>query len=134
MSGEHLFQKRHYSQGFTLIELLVVMAIIAILLSIAAPRYFNHIDKAKETTLKQNLSTMRDAIDKFHADTNKYPASLDELVTKGYLRRIPLDPITEVSGAWEIIAPGGGDADAGVFDVHSKAPGAGQDGIPYSEY
>lgn len=122
------------SQGFTLIELLVVMAIIAILLSIAAPRYFTHVDKAKETTLKQNLSVMRDAIDKFHADTNKYPATLDELVTKGYLRRIPLDPITDISGVWEIVPPAGTDQDAGVFDVHSKAPGIGRDGVQYSEY
>ncbi|UCV03326.1 prepilin-type N-terminal cleavage/methylation domain-containing protein [Dechloromonas denitrificans] len=121
-------------RGFTLIELLVVMAIIAILLSIAAPRYFSHVDKAKDTTLKQNLSVMRDAIDKFHADTNKYPAALEELVAKGYLRRIPVDPITEVNGAWEIVPPVGSDGDVGVFDIHSKAPGTGHDGVLYSEY
>lgn len=122
------------AQGFTLIELLVVMAIIAVLLTIAAPRYFSHVDRAKETTLKQNLSVMRDAIDKFHADTNRFPASLDELVKKGYLRRIPVDPITEISESWEIVPPTGSDGDAGVFDIRSKAPGAGQDGVPYSEY
>jgi general secretion pathway protein G len=133
VNGEHSIKNAHL-RGFTLIELLVVMAIIAILLSIAAPRYFTHIDKAKETALKQNLSTMRDAIDKFHADTNKYPGSLEELVTKGYLRRVPIDPITEVSAVWEVIPPTGNDGDVGVFDIRSKAPGAGQDGIPYSEY
>lgn len=120
--------------GFTLIELLVVMAIIALLLTIAAPRYFNQVDKAKDTTLRQNLAVMRDAIDKFHADTNKLPASLDVLVTKGYLRRIPVDPIIERSDAWEIVPPTGAADDAGVYDIRSKAEGAGRDGVLYSEY
>ena len=82
-------------RGFTLIELMVVMAIIAVLLTIAAPRYFNHLDRAREATLRQTLAVVRDAIDKFHGDTSSYPESLEELVTKRYLRAAPLDPINE---------------------------------------
>ena len=82
-------------RGFTLIELLVVMAIIATLLSIAAPRYFGQVDTAREKALLQSLEVMRDSIDKFRADTGKYPATLTELVEKRYLRKLPVDPITE---------------------------------------
>ena len=127
-------RERSLPTGFTMIELVVVMAIVALLLTIAAPRYFNQVDKAKDTTLRQNLAVMRDAIDKFHADTNKLPASLDELVTKGYLRKIPVDPIVERSDAWEIVAPTGVSDDAGVYDIRSKAEGVGRDGVLYSEY
>ncbi|MDP1681623.1 MAG: prepilin-type N-terminal cleavage/methylation domain-containing protein, partial [Burkholderiales bacterium] len=77
---------RRQGKGFTLVELLVVLAIIALLVSIAAPRYFNSVEKSKEVVLKQDLSTMRDALDKYYGDTGKYPDSLDDLVTKKYLR------------------------------------------------
>ena len=81
--------------GFTLIELLVVMAIIATLLTIATPRYTGSLDRSKEVVLKQSLGVMRDAIDKFHGDSGHYPESLEELVTKRYLRKLPVDPITD---------------------------------------
>ena len=119
--------------GFTLIELLVVMAIIAILVSIAAPRYFNSVEKSKEAVLKQDLSTMRDAIDKYYSDNDKYPSALDDLVTKKYLRKIPVDPITDNASTWVVVPPSNPDQ-GGVFDLRSGAPGNGRDGTPYSEW
>ena len=117
--------------GFTLIELLVVMAIIATLLSIVAPRYFNQVVRAQESTLKQNLAIMRDALDKFHADTGRWPESLDELVDRKYLRNIPKDPITESTETWTFEAPPEGDD--GIYDVHSGAEGKDRDGVAYAE-
>lgn len=119
--------------AFTLIELLVVMAIVSILLTIAAPRYFSHMDRAREATLRQSLSVMRDAIDKFQGDTGKYPESLDELVTRRYLRSVPSDPLTDSSTTW-IIVPPPPPAAGSVYDVHSGATGAGLDGSSYSEW
>lgn len=122
---------RNRASGFTLIELLVVMAIIALLLSIATPRYFNSVDKTKEAVLRQDLSTLRDAIDKYYGDTGKYPDSLDDLVSKKYLRQLPVDPVTGSVVTWVTVPPA--DADQGaVYDLHSGAPGNGRDGTPYS--
>lgn len=119
--------------GFTLIELLVVLAIIALLVSIAAPRYFNSVEKSREAVLKQDLSTMRDALDKYYGDTGAYPGSLDDLVSKKYLRNLPVDPITESAATWVIVPPEDSEK-GGVFDVHSGAPGNGRDGTPYSSW
>ncbi|MDB5813869.1 MAG: gspG [Rhodocyclales bacterium] len=119
------------ARGFTLIELLVVMAIIGVLLSIAAPRYFNHIEHARDNALRQSLAVMRDAIDKFHADTDSYPASLEDLVAKKYLRSIPEDPHTGSRDSWAVEAPP--DGGTGVFDVHSGANGNTTDGAPLAE-
>ncbi len=119
--------------GFTLIELLVTMAIIALLLSLAVPRYFSSIDKAKETVLRENLHQIRDSIDKFYGDRGRYPATLDDLVTQKYLRKIPPDPITDSDKSWVLIPP----ADTqkgGVYDVKSGAPGAGRDGSAYESW
>ena len=91
--------------GFTLIELLVVMAVIATLLSIVAPRYFNSIDRSREAVLRQNLSIMRDAIDKFYSDTGKYPLSLNQLVEERYIRAVPIDPMTESAQTWIEVPP-----------------------------
>jgi len=124
---------RHQGSGFTLIELLVVMAIIAILVSIAAPRYFNSVEKSKEVVLKQDLSTLRDAIDKYYGDTGKYPDTLDDLVTKKYLRKLPVDPITDRADTWVVVPPDDADK-GGVFDLHSGASGNGRDGTPYSAW
>jgi len=118
--------------GFTLIELLVVMAIIATLLAIAVPRYFGSVEKSREAVLKQDLSTLRDAIDKYYGDTGLYPAALDELVTKKYLRAIPVDPITDSTATWLVVRPN--TAPGGVYDVHSGAAGNGRDGTPYSSW
>ena len=121
-------------RGFTLIELLVVMAIIATLLSIAVPRYFSHVEKAKETALRQTLATTRDAIDKFHADTGRYPAKLDDLVSQRYLRHLPTDPLLERDDAWTIVAPPPKSDPGAVYDLHSGAEGAARDGSRFNEW
>jgi general secretion pathway protein G len=119
-------------RGFTLIELLVVMAIIATLLSLVAPRYFASLEKSKEAVLKQNLRVMREAIDQHYADREKYPETLEELVSKKYLRTIPPDPITESATTWVVTAPENPELGA-VYDVKSGAEGKTQDGTPYGE-
>ena len=97
---------RRRRTGFTLIELLVVMAIVATLLAIAAPRYFDHLDRAREASVRQSLAVMRDAIDKFKGDTGSYPRNLEELAEKRYLRAIPVDPLTDSAQTWiEVPAP-----------------------------
>ncbi|MFT3819936.1 MAG: prepilin-type N-terminal cleavage/methylation domain-containing protein [Rubrivivax sp.] len=119
-------------RGFTLIELLVVMSIIALLLSIALPRYFSSLDRAREATLKQSLAVMRDAIDKFHADRGRYPDELAELERERYLRAVPVDPMTDSSATWVLTPPPAGragDAAAGkVYDVHSGSDARALDG------
>jgi len=119
-------------RGFTLIEMLVVMAIIGGLLALAAPRYFQHVDRAKETVLRSDLAGMRDALDKFFADTGRYPANLEELVASRYLRKVPPDPITESTSSWRVVAPAD-PALGGVYDVKSGADGVTRDGRPYGE-
>jgi len=123
-----------HARGFTLIELLVVMTILASLITIAVPRYFGHVERAKEAALKQSLNVMRDAIDKFHGDLGRYPESLDELVTKKYIRKIPPDPMTESSASWVIQQPPEQSGVGAVYDVHSGASGNGAVGAPYAEW
>jgi len=119
--------------GFTLIELLVVLAIIALLLTIALPRYFSSVDKSKETVLKENLFQMRDAIGKYYGDKGKYPETIDALVTEKYLRKMPIDPITESATTWTIVPPD--DPQKGsVYDVKSGAQGNALDGSAYAEW
>ena len=120
-------------RGFTLIELLVVMAIIGTLLAMSVPRYFRSVDHAREAALRQDLAVMRDAIDKHHADTGRYPAALDELVAKRYLRRIPVDPITESADTWVLVAPADREQGA-VYSVASGAAGNGRDGTPFGSW
>ena len=122
--------RRH---GFTLIELLVVMTIIALLLTIAVPRYYGSLDKSKEAVLKENLYQLRDAISKYQADRGKYPESLDALAADRYLRKVPLDPITDSSTTWIIIPPSDPQK-TGVFDVRRGAQGKGLDGTEYSQW
>ncbi len=119
--------------GFTLIELLVVMAIIATLLTIAVPRYFKSVEHSKEAVLRQDLNTMRDAIDKYYGDRGRYPDTLEDLATRKYLRSIPSDPITGSAGTWVVIPPED-PSQGGVYDVKSGAPGKGRDGTPFSEW
>jgi general secretion pathway protein G len=121
------------TRGFTLIELMVVMTVIALLISIAVPRYFNSVELAKESTLKQSLSVMREAIDKFYGDNDRYPASINELVTKKYIRAVPVDPITESTETWVTQAPSM-DTSSAVFDIKSGAPGTAKDGTAYAEW
>jgi general secretion pathway protein G len=119
--------------GFTVIELLVVLTAIGLLLAVAAPRYVQHIDQAREVALKQDLRTLREAIDKFYTDQARYPANLDELVARRYLRGVPVDPITERSDSWLIVAPTSAVAGA-VFDVRSGAKGNARDGSAYATW
>ena len=119
--------------GFTLIELLVVMAIIAMLLSLAAPRYFNSVDKSREAVLRENLAMTRQALDKFFGDNGKYPDSLDDLVARKYLRSLPVDPITGSTSTWTIIPPDAQDKGA-VFDIKSGSPDKALDGTAYRDW
>lgn len=121
-------------RGFTLIELLVVMAIVATLLSIAAPRYFNHLQRAKEAALRETLTVTRDALDKYLSDTGAYPDKLDDLVEKHYLRKLPVDPMTDSSDTWVIVPPPPNAGGGRVYDLHSAAPGDALDGTAYSDY
>ncbi|GGC87209.1 type II secretion system protein [Undibacterium terreum] len=120
-------------RGFTMIELLVALAIVATILSLAAPRYFNNIDKTKESVLREDLYILRDAIDKFYSDKNKYPNLLDDLVTEKYLRNIPVDPFTQSSHSWVVVPPTDPTLGA-VFDVHSSAPNKARDGTWYKDW
>lgn len=120
-------------RGFTLIELLVVMTIIALLLALALPRYFNHLESSRETILRQDLAVMRDAIDKYHADTGRYPDSIEALVNARYLRALPVDPITERPDTWQIVSPSNAEAGA-VYDIKSSAPGPSRDGSAYADW
>lgn len=124
--------QRTRAVGFTLIELLVVFAIVALLLTLAVPRYFHSVDVARESVLVDNLAIARKTIDKFYEDTGRYPESLDELVEKKYLRTLPLDPVAGSNSNWIIVPPD--DASKGrVYDLRSSAVGRGNTNIPYAE-
>lgn len=120
-------------RGFTLVEMLVVMAILATLLSIAAPRYFESLERAKEAALRSNLRVLRDAIDRFQSDRNKYPDSLQQLVAERYLRNIPRDAITDRTDTWVTTPPPGGEAGT-IYDVHSGANELARDGTAFSTW
>ena len=119
--------------GFTLIELLVSLAIIALLLSLVGPRYFSNVTKAEETTLRHNLATLRDAIDKHYSDSGKYPAALADLVQKKYIRSLPVDPITQSTSSWVVIPPED-PGKGGIYNVKSGAQGNARDGTPYNDW
>jgi general secretion pathway protein G len=121
------------ARGFTLIELLVVLAIVALLLTLAAPRFFPRIDIAKETILADNLRSTRAVIDQYYADTGRYPDSLEQLVEKKYLPQVPVDPITESSTTWLVVPPED-DSKGAVYSIKSGASGTGRDGRPYQEW
>ena len=121
------------NRGFTLIELLVVLGIVALLLTLAVPRFFPSVDKTKETILAENLRTTRAVIDQFYADTGRYPESLEQMVEKKYLPRVPFDPVADSDAVWVIVPP----EDTGrgaVYDIHSGAEGKGRNGKPYAEW
>jgi general secretion pathway protein G len=121
--------------GFTLIELIVVMAIVALLTSIVAPRYFNSLQKGKETALLQSLTTMRDAIDQYAADKGRYPDSLQALAEARYIREVPEDPLTASRESWvELPPPTDMQAEGRLWDVRSGAAGRSADGRLYADW
>ncbi len=129
--------------GFTLIELIVVVAIIGILATIAIPAMRTAPERARESALKEDLFTMRSCLDQFHADRGRYPSSLDELVSMGYLRSVPVDPITASKDTWvpvvEQVTPEQQDerdqqAGAGIIDVHSGSDQTALDGTKYADW
>jgi len=122
---------RVLQRAFTLIEMLVVMAILAALLTLAAPKYFDSLERAKETALRTDLRLIREAIDKHQADTGRLPESLENLVQARYLRAVPVDPVTDRADTWVVVASPDRMA-PGVFDVRSGAPGNARDGTAFA--
>ena len=126
ISGKHI-------KGFTLIELMIVMAIVALLLTIALPRYFDGLQRAKEASLRQDLSILRDNLDKYYSDKGVHAMALEDLVNARYLRSIPVDPISELPDTW-ILAFSTDPQVPGIVDVHSGTEGNGMDGTPYANW
>jgi len=126
------------ARGFTLIELLIVIALITILATMGLVQYRNSMQSAREAVLNTDLFRMRDAIDQYYADKGKYPASLEALVSDGYMRKIPEDPMTKSSDSWQTVPaepdPGNPSSEPGIYDVKSGATGTGLDGRAFSDY
>ncbi|WP_077036345.1 type II secretion system protein [Pelomonas sp. KK5] len=130
-----MMTKKHPQRGFTLIELIVVMAIVALLTSIAAPRYFGGLQKSRETALRTSLETMRDAIDHYVADKGKYPDSLRQLAELHYIREIPEDPLSGKRDQWvEVMPPPDAQSAGNLYDVRSGAAGRASDGRLYADW
>jgi len=130
--------RRSRDGGFTLVELLVVISLISILAAMALVNYRNGVVRSQESVLKTDLFRMRDAIDQYYADKGKYPASLDALVSDGYMRAVPEDPITKSKDTWQTVPaepdPNNPSAEPGIYDVKSGAPGAALDGSNYADW
>ena len=126
------------SSGFTLMEMMIVMALIVILAGIGMTVYGNSVTRSKEAVLKEDLFRMRDAIDQFYADKNKYPANLDELVSQKYLRAVPVDPFTTKADSWQTTLsepdPGNPSAESGISNVKSGSEQTGLDGSRYADW
>ncbi len=121
--------------GFTLIEMLIVVSIIGILVTLAQPSFQRAVTAAREATLKENLFVLRDVIDQFYADTGKYPAALTDLVEKGYIRKLPKDPVTGSADTWNVVqATDELGQQAGISDVKSGSDAVSHDGTKYSDW
>lgn len=129
---------RSGKRGFTLVEMMIVMTIISILVSIAVPLYQKSILRSKESVLRNNLFTLRTVIDEYTYDKQKAPQSLEDLVNDGYLRSVPLDPITGSSQTWKVVMEDAmtsvNQTEPGIFDVHSGSDKTSLEGTPYSEW
>jgi general secretion pathway protein G len=124
--------------GFTLIELMIVMAIIAVLMSVAIPIYSRSIQRSKESVLKNNMFTLRTVIDEYTYDKQKAPQTLEDLVSDGFLRQVPIDPMTGSSDSWKIIMEDGtntvNQTEPGIFDIRSGSDKTSLEGTPYSDW
>jgi len=124
--------------GWTLIELLIVVSLIMVLAAMGLVQYRNSVTAAKEAVLKDDLFKMRDAIDQHYADKGEYPASLDELVSSGYLREIPVDPFTRTRDSWQTVLaepdPNNPSATIGVYNLKSGSDGTALDGTRYADW
>jgi len=136
MNRQQIYARRRF--GFTLIELMIVMAIIAVLMSVAIPIYNRSITRSKESVLKNNLFTLRNVIDEYTYDKQKAPQTLQDLVSDGYLRQIPVDPITGSADSWKLIMEDAtntvNQTEPGIFDVRSGSDKTSLEGSPYSEW
>jgi general secretion pathway protein G len=125
-------------RGFTLLELMIVLSLIVLLASIGLMQYRSTVQRGREAVLAENLYRMRDAIDQFHVDKGKYPADLSELVAAGYLRSVPLDPMTNSAESWQLVPaepdPSNPTADIGIYDIKSGSEAIGLDGRKYADW
>ena len=125
-------------RGFTMIELLILMALVVILASVGMTQYKNSVTRAEEATLKENLFRLRDAMDQYYADKNKWPADLADLVSSGYIREVPVDPMTKSKETWQTkqaeADPNNPSANGGIDDVHSGSDRTSLDGTRYAEW
>jgi len=136
--NSQILKSSHSQIGFTLIELLVVASILVVLAGIGLVQYKNGVTRAREGVLKTDLFNLRDAIDQYYADKGQYPGTLDELVSSGYLRRVPDDPFTMSNSTWQVIPsepdPTNPTAAPGVYDVKSGSDATALDGTKYSDW
>ena len=126
------------ASGFTLMEMMIVMALIVILAGIGLSVYGNSVQRPKEATLKEDLFRMRDAIDQYYADKNKYPGSLEDLVSDKYLRAVPVDPFTQSTDSWQTTTsepdPGNPSLESGISNVKSGSEQTGLDDSRYADW
>lgn len=134
VTGKFMYERLRLRRGFTLLELLIVLAIIALLLSVVTANVYKPLEYSKDVVLRKDLQVLREAIDHYAGDKGSYPASLQALVQDGYLRTIPVDPITGSASTWILVPPPKGGV-GGVYDVHSGAPGqSAHDPTPYRQW
>jgi general secretion pathway protein G len=133
----HLVRSRR-QRGFTLIELMIVISVILILISTAIPIYMQSIRRARESVLSQNLFTLRSVIDQYTMDKQKAPQSLEDIIQAGYLKQVPVDPITNSRETWQTVQEDFNlsvdQSQPGITDIHSGASGTGSNGVAYAEW